>query len=330
MHSEEMIEKVRKLYKKHKSYREVARKLEIDHSSVRYMINNDYTRTKKKCGPRKKISNRELTKIKKEVRRLKSENQRVFASKIKSNCSIDANIRTIQRELAYLGFGYKNVSKKLPLTKTHKQKRVELSRLWIEQNLIGKNIVFTDEKRFSLDGPDNWCSWYDPFDPPQRIKRQMNGGGIMVWGMTLSTGEIHVELLEGRVNSSVYTSLLNDKIIPILDEKFGAQMFRFQQDNCKVHVSKETKSFFESKKIQTFEWPSMSPDMNIQENVWKMISDIVYDQKQYDSTDNLWKSVVKSVKHINAKKKEVIKSLYDNYNRRLLKVIDNNGNDIPY
>jgi hypothetical protein len=55
----------------------------------------------------------------------------------------------------------------------------------------------------------------------------MNGGGIMVWGMTLSTGEIHVELMKRRVNSSVYTSLLNTKIISILDEKFGAKMFRF-------------------------------------------------------------------------------------------------------
>jgi hypothetical protein len=61
-----------------------------------------------------------------------------------------------------------------------------------------------------------------------------------------------------------------------------------------------------------------------------MISDTVYDQSQYDTTGNLWKSVVKAVKVLNTKKKDTIKSLYENYNRRLLKVIDNNGNDIPY
>jgi orotidine-5'-phosphate decarboxylase len=61
----------------------------------------------------------EPLKIMKEVRRLKNENQKVTARKIKTSCGIDVNIRTIQRGLARLGFGYKNVVKKLPLTKRH-------------------------------------------------------------------------------------------------------------------------------------------------------------------------------------------------------------------
>jgi len=113
---------------------------------------------------------------------LKDENSKVTAARIKENCSIDASIRTVRRELARLGFGYGNVTKKLPLTKVQKTRRIELARKWINENLISKNIVFSDEKHFKCDGPDNWFSWYDPFDPPVRVKRQMGGGGIMVWG----------------------------------------------------------------------------------------------------------------------------------------------------
>jgi len=70
--------------------------------------------------------------------------------------------------------------------------------------------------------------------------------------------------------------------------------------------------------------------MNIQENIWQIISEIVYDQKQYNDVDSLWEEVKKAVNKINLTKKDMIKNIYLKYNSRLLKVIDNNGNDIPY
>ena len=88
--------------------------------------------------------------------------------------------------MAKLGLNYGNVPKKVLLTKKHKVERVYLARQWIESGFFSKNkVVFSDEKRFCKDGPDSWRTWYDPFDPPVRIKRQMDGGSIMVWGMVL-------------------------------------------------------------------------------------------------------------------------------------------------
>ena len=111
MYSKDFVEKVRELYEKKKNYREVATALNMSHSSVIYMVKNKYERIKKQRGPKRLDNNREKTKIKKEGRRLKSENH-----------------STVQRELSRLGFGYKNIPKKLPLTKKHKDKRVELAR----------------------------------------------------------------------------------------------------------------------------------------------------------------------------------------------------------
>lgn len=210
---------------------------------------------------------REKTKINKEVRRLKSKNHRVTANKVKDNCSIDASIRTVQRELSRLGFGYKNLPKKL--TKRHKDKRVKLARKWISDNLISKNIVFSHEKCFKCVVPDDWCSWYDPFDLPSRIKRQMGGGGIMVWGMTSPNGEIYVQKLNGKADSANYISLLKYKVKPFLLTHYPKNDFLFKQDNCKVHVPKKITNYLKSAKINTFEWPSFSSDLNIQEKVWK-------------------------------------------------------------
>ena len=121
--------------------------------------------------------------IKLEFMRLQSQNQSVYARKTKENNEVEANVRTIQRAMSQLGLAYKKTSQKLPLTTSHKIERVEFARKWIGDNVLSKNVAFSDEKRFSFDGPDNWFSWYDPFDPPQRIKRQMGGGGICIFKM---------------------------------------------------------------------------------------------------------------------------------------------------
>lgn len=330
MHSADFINKVRQLYGVHKNYRKVAKLLKMSHTTVMYMIKNNYDCLKKKTGPKKKINSREKTKIKKEARRLRGLNQRVSARKIKANCDISTSLRTVQRTISTLGFNYGKIQKKLPLTAKHKKLRIQLARKWIAQNIVNKNLVFSDEKKFKFDGPDNWCSWYDPFDPLPRIKRQMGGGGIMVWGMTLPSGEIYVRKLEGKVDSDKYISLIKHHVKPYLKSVFKDQKYIFQQDGCSIHTSKKTTTYLKSAKIDTLEWPSMSPDLNIQENIWKMLSDVVYDQKQFYSADLLWKAIEEAVLVINTSKKETIKSIYENYNSRLLKVIDNKGNDIPY
>lgn len=330
MYSEDFIKKVRQLYFKDKNYRQVASKLALDHSTVRHIVRNDYERPKKKRGTKKIISSREKTKIKLEVKRLQSNDEHVFAHKIKDKCNIKASIRTLQRAMSELGFEYKKVQRNPPLTSQHKKQRVEFAREWIGDNVLNKNVVFTDEKRFSFDGPDNWFSWYDSFDPPQRIKRHLGGGSVMVWGMTLPTGEIYVTRLVGKVDSTVYCSMLRDKVVPYLNLRLGEGKFLFQQDNCKVHVSKMTKNYLETAKIKTIDWPSMSPDLNIQENIWKIISDEVYDQKQYDSAELLWQSIQEVVDDLNASRKETFKNIYNSYNKRLLDVIDAKGNPINY
>ena len=104
--------------------------------------------------------------------------------------------------------------------------------------------------------------------------------------MTLPSGEIWVERLYGRVNSQIYVDMLRTKVVPYLNLRIGKGKFKFQQDNCSVHASKFTKNYLQSAKIDVIDWSSYNSDLNIQENVWKMI------MIRYTTTNNITRKVL--------------------------------------
>ena len=70
--------------------------------------------------------------------------------------------------------------KKRPLlTKVHKAKRVEWAERYHKANF--SNVIFTDECRATLDGPDGWAGGWvlDQHQTKDRMRRQQGGGGII-------------------------------------------------------------------------------------------------------------------------------------------------------
>jgi len=73
---------------------------------------------------------------------------------------VGTNVDVSQRMLANWRskheFKYKKGAQKLQLNAAHKKIRVEVISAWIHKNIPWEKAVFTDEKRFTLAGPDNW------------------------------------------------------------------------------------------------------------------------------------------------------------------------------
>jgi len=63
MFSEDLINKVRDIYRENKNYRQTARRLNMNHQTVVYMVKNKYERIKKKRGPKRLINDREKPKL---------------------------------------------------------------------------------------------------------------------------------------------------------------------------------------------------------------------------------------------------------------------------
>ncbi len=148
------------------------------------------------------------------------------------------SIRTVQRELKSLNLTYKKAE--LELGPHHHEARIKFATDHLENPGVIKKTVFTDEKKFNRDGPDDWRSWMSERDSNLRFKRQLGGGGLMVWGMVLPTGQVYVFRLKGKCDSIKYVSLIDTKAIPVLKAHFGERLIHFQQDNAPIHTTNYT------------------------------------------------------------------------------------------
>ena len=101
-------------------------------------------------------------------------------------------------------------------------------------------------------------------------------GELWLVGMIFANGNIWLEWLKGRQNSESYKQLLDEKSLSRIRREMGND-FILQQDNCSIHVSKHMKEWMAKVNMTTLEWPARSPDLNLIEDVWEMLAQLVYD-----------------------------------------------------
>ena len=328
MHSKEVACLARKKQEDGLSIRRIAMDLKLSKSTIEYMLKTNSER-KKKRGRKRSIGKRTERRMKRTVTRLLTSGEKVTARKVKEKCELDVNVRTVQRTLHRIGLKYAKAKKKITLTKKHKGARLECAKRWLTKHVDFKKVIFTDEKRFKFDGPDGWCTWSRRGEPVVLNKRQMGGGGVMVWGMIFANGNISLEWLKGRQNSESYKQLLDEKALPRIRREMGND-FVLQQDNCSIHVSKLMKEWMAKVNMTTLKWPARSPDLNLIENVWEMLAQLVYDGPEITKEAQLWERILGAKKQLIETRRDVIVHMFDHYEERLIKVIEKKGDITDY
>jgi transposase len=71
-------------------------------------------------------------------------------------------------------------------------------------------------------------------------------------------------------SANSYIEVLN----AMLPRNYNDDLY-FMQDNALIHTADKVKKWFEDNGIDTFNWPSYSPDLNPIEYTWKKLKEVV-------------------------------------------------------
>ena len=72
-------------------------------------------------------------------------------------------------------------------------------------------------------------------------------------------------------------------------------------------------------------WPPYSPDLNIVEYIWSLISTEVYDNVQFQSYEELERQVTDTIDNINNSRRNEIAKLFSTMSERLIRTIEKAG-----
>ena len=306
------------------SYGKIAKKYNCPKSAIQYIIEN-YGKKNRKRGRKEVLSKQDKRHILTELQCQPNCSSRELIQ----NLNLKASKTTVWRSLKAMNYNYVNLKRKFKLSFQAKMKRLEMSKKFILDNVPWHKVIFSDEKYFTLDGIDSYHCWIQNGRSQYQIKKVLKRSGLMVWAMLLPNGLLSYEIMVGKQNSSKYIEIIKNKAIPIIKLNYQDKVI-FQQDNCPIHVSRQSKAFFAKSDLSVLEWPPYSPDISIIENIWPILSNYIYKGNDIKNLSQL-KSLVKcAFENFNETGKVMTRNLYNSIPSRLVSVICKRGDKINY
>jgi transposase len=225
---------------------------------------------------------------------------------------------------------YVKAKTKPKLTPRHEASRLDFARQHMTWNLEWRQVIFSDEKKFNLDGPDGIkYYWHDLRKEPKLLSKRVHGGtSVMVWAGYCFYGKSELVLRECKGKADVYQQVLQQHLLPFIG-RLGGGNWTFQQDGATVHTAATTMQWFERNKITVLPWPSLSPDLNPIENLWGILVRIVYDngRRQFNSSQELRAALLDAWNQIEL---STLENLSNSMPQRMFAVIRGGGKSSRY
>lgn len=310
------------------SYGKISKKYKIPRSTIQYIVRESKTSSKKR-GPKEKLDKNDKRKIKTLLDNNIGTGEKCSSSDIMKELKLEVSKSTVCRTLKCLQYNYKNLPNKFRLTYHMRQKRVQVAREFIISQIKWNTVIFSDEKLFTLHGSNSYYTWIKNNQSPERVRKVIRCSGLMVWAMIMPNGLLSYNIMKGKQNSATYVDILKSRALPIMKLNMDGKII-FQQDNCPIHISQFSRNFFQKSNLELLNWPPYSPDLNIIENIWAMISDDVYKSGIIKNLKELESKIKISIQRFNETRGKDVETLYKSIPSRLCSIIEGHGQRLKY
>lgn len=231
--------------KKNISIRSMAKKLNVNESSVRRFLSKFKT---SKTLDRKYGSGRPRCTSTREdrlIKRLCLRNRFATSSQIRSDLEKTSgsviSAKTVQRRLNEIGLRANRPAKKPLLTQKMKKTRFEWAKTFKNWTVDDwSQVIFSDESKFNLFGSDG--NKYvrrrkgERYNENCTLKTVKHSPYVMVWGCITYHGVGELLILRGSVNTEKYLKIIRDGAYPtILEVSRLLTQPLFQDDNARCH-----------------------------------------------------------------------------------------------
>jgi len=314
--------------KKSMSMGNISKKYGIPRPSVQRILSSVGKQLKKR-GPKEKINKNDRRRIRSVINLNIEKNIKTSSRNIIGELNLNVSRSTVCRNLKTLQYNYKALPSRFQISKVNKERRVAAARSYVTENINWNQVIFSDEKLFNLHGCESHYTWIGSNQSPYRVRKQIRSPGLMVWAMVLPSGLLSYQIMEGRQDTEKYIAIIAKYALPIikLEMKPG---FLFQQDNAPIHCSKKAKEFFNDSEVKLLNWPAYSPDINIIENIWHILSNIMYSDGPMKNLKELRATLNSAVNIFNETKRDYAKKLYESLPSRICDIIEKKGSRLKY
>lgn len=276
-------------------------------------------------GAKPKLSGRDKRAIFREV-----SNKAASCTEIKAKLNLPVSPETIRLHLhSEKTLKYCKKKRKPLLTGAAKANRLAWARAKVGWGQEWAQIIFSDEKKFNLDGPDGFRNyWHDLRKEPIIFSKRHSGTGtVMIWGAFSSKGKSELAFISPNSTALHYQRMLTTTLLPCWN-RIGGPGTTLMEDNAPIHKARSTKAWFQGQNIPVLAWAPYSPDLNPIENVWGLLARKVYaNGRQFQTPDDLKRQIQISWNEIG---QQYLDTLLDSMPRRIAAVLEARGGATKY
>ncbi|EDW85891.2 uncharacterized protein Dwil_GK22900 [Drosophila willistoni] len=159
--------------------------------------------------------------------------------------------------------------------------------VWSEEHW--RRVIFHDERRFNLDGPDGFSYYFHDLRNYERtLSQRPRGNSVYIYLVICVGGALHLEVTSAKQRpESCIEAILRER--PNIVSKLGGSTeFVLQDHNWMSHALPTAQELLNAEGLKTQKWPTVAHDLNIMENIWGWLIREVFDGgRKFSRKDDL-------------------------------------------